>query len=77
MEPQAFSRRLRSFLRGGRAVSAVEYALLVGLVAMGVAAGLVAFSDDIQAALANIGRGTVSTGVGNNVGPIAADTDAS
>lgn len=75
MEPEAFSRRFGGFLRGGRAVSAIEYALLVGLVAVGVAAGLLAFGDDIQAALANIGRPATRTGVGNT-GPIAGDTGA-
>ena len=75
MEPEAFSRRLGGFLRGGRAVSAVEYALLVGLMAVGVAAGLIAFSDDLQAALAGIGGQTENLDVGN-AGPIAADANA-
>lgn len=75
MGPEAFSRPLRGFLQGGRGVSAIEYALLVGLVAVGVAAGLLAFGDDIQAALANIGRPATRTGVGNT-GPIAGDADA-
>ena len=75
MGPEAFSRPLRGFLQGGRGVSAIEYALLVGLVAVGVAAGLLAFGDDIQAALANIGRGAANTEV-VNLGPIAGDADA-
>ena len=75
MEPEAFLRRLCGFLLGGRGVSAIEYALLVGLVAVGVAAGLLAFGDDIQAALANIGRPATRTGVGN-AGPIAGDANA-
>ncbi len=75
MGPEAFSRGFGGFLRGGQAVSAIEYALLVGLVAVGVAAGLVAFGDDIQAALANIGRGAAGTDIGN-LGPIAGDADA-
>ena len=75
MELAAFLWRLRGFVRSPRAVSAVEYALLVGLVAVGVAAGLLAFGDDIQAALANIGRPATRTGVGN-AGPIAGDANA-
>lgn len=75
MEPEAFSRRSGGFLRSGRAVSAVEYALLVGLMAVGVAAGLLAFGDDLQAALTGIGGQTENLGVGN-AGPIAADANA-
>ena len=43
------------FLRHNRAVAALEYALLVGLVAVAVAAALVTFSDDVQNAITNIG----------------------
>ena len=75
MELAAFLWRLRGFVRSPRAVSAVEYALLVGLVAVGVAAGLLAFGDDLRAALVNIGGPGTRAGV-VNVGPIAGDANA-
>lgn len=49
------ARRFRRFLETTRGVSAIEYALLVGLVAVAVGAALVTFSGDIQTAIANIG----------------------
>ena len=68
--------RLRRFLRAGDAVSTLEYAMLVGLMAIGAAAAAVAFSDDLQTAIgANIGGDISAFGV-NNVGPVQADTDA-
>ena len=75
MEPEAVFRRLRGFVRNAAAVSAIEYALLVGLVAVAIGAGLLAFSDDLQAALANIGDQVMSITLGN-VGTIAGDTSA-
>ena len=75
MEPEAVFRRLRGFTRNVRAVSAIEYALLVGLVAVAVGAGLLAFGDDLQAALAGIGDQVTSVDVGN-AGTIAGDTSA-
>lgn len=51
------------FMRSTRAVSALEYAILVGIVAVGLTGAIVAFSGNIEAALAAIGTevGTVST----------------
>ena len=45
--PQA----LRRFSRGTRGVSAIEYALLLGTVAVGVFTVLTQFSDGIQATM--------------------------
>ena len=54
------SRRLRQFARANEAVSALEYALLVGIIAVGVGAGIVTFQDNITQALTDIG-GQVDT----------------
>ena len=48
------------FLRVDEAVSALEYALLVGIIAVGVGAALVTFQDTITAAMTAIG-GNVTT----------------
>ena len=44
-----------SYLRNTRAVSALEYAILVGIVATAIAAGLATFSDTISDAIDTIG----------------------
>ena len=49
------SRRFRRFARANEAVSALEYAILVGVIAVGMAAALAAFETQISTALANIG----------------------
>ena len=76
MKTEPAARRLRRFLRAESAVSTLEYALLVGLMAIGAAAAAVAFSDDLQTAIgANIGD-SVSTIRPTGMGPIQADTNA-
>ena len=70
-------RRLRRFVRATQAVSALEYAILVGAVAVAIGAALVTFSGDVQTAITSIGD-QVATNV--NVGtlaPTAPDTTAS
>ena len=49
------SRRLRRFARDNEAVSALEYALLVGVIAVALSAALVTFSGQIEKALKTIG----------------------
>ena len=49
-------RCLRRFLRARRAVSALEYAILVGVIVAGVGGALIAFSDSTETALRNIGE---------------------
>ena len=49
------SRRFRRFLRANKAVSALEYAILVGVIAVAVAAALAAFGGKISTAIGNIG----------------------
>jgi len=43
------------YLRHNRAVSALEYAILVGVIAVTMAAAMAAFTDDIGTALQTIG----------------------
>ena len=49
------SRRLRRFLRANKAVSALEYAILVGVIAVAVGAAIVAFSGNLETAISAIG----------------------
>ena len=62
MQTKQISRRLRRFLKADEAVSALEYAVLVGVVVIGVGAAIATFTDTIQAAIADIGGG-----VGNSI----------
>ena len=55
MHTKYISRRFRRFARANEAVSALEYALLVGVIAIALGAALVTFSDSITKALATIG----------------------
>ena len=57
------------YLRNNRAVSALEYAILVGVIAVAVAAALTAFSADIATTMAKIGTAMETTTVGT---PVAA-----
>lgn len=59
------SRRFRRFARANEAVSALEYAILVGVIAVGMAAALAAFETQISNALSAMGTtigGTTVTG---------------
>ena len=49
------SRRLRRFARANKAVSALEYAILVGVIAVGIGAALATFSTSVTTALGTIG----------------------
>ena len=49
------SRHFRRFLKANEAVSALEYALLVGVIAAVVAGALVTFGEQIEEALVAIG----------------------
>ena len=42
-------------MRADKAVSALEYAILVGVIVAGVGAALLTFSDNIETAVKNIG----------------------
>lgn len=47
--------RLGRFALAGEAVSALEYAILVGIVAVAIAGAIVAFSGNIETAMQAIG----------------------
>ena len=49
------SRRFRRFARANEAVSALEYAILVGVIAVAVGAAIVTFGGQITASLTAIG----------------------
>ena len=49
------SRRFRRFAKANEAVSALEYAILVGVVAVAIGAALVAFGGKVTGVLGTIG----------------------
>ena len=49
------SRRFRRFVRANEAVSALEYAILVGVIAVAVGAALTTFGTDLKTAIEGIG----------------------
>ena len=49
------SRLFRRFLRANEAASALEYALVIGVVATAIAAALITFQGEITAAITTIG----------------------
>ena len=69
MKTKHHSRRFRRFLRANEAVSALEYAILVGVVAVAIAAALATFSDSvsdsIEAISTNITNNTDISGAGS------------
>lgn len=65
------SRRFRQFARANEAVSALEYAILVGVIAVGMTAALATFESEISEALKNIGEMVDGTKVSGT--PTAAD----
>ena len=62
--------RLPGFVRSGEGASALEYAILVGIVAVVLAVALTTFSGNLRTAITNIG-----TGVGNTTPPSTPDAD--
>ena len=69
-------RRFGRFLRAREAVSALEYAILVGVVAVAIGLAIVAFSGQLSTAIDQIGT-NVSTAVsGTGVGTIPGTTPA-
>ena len=71
MKTKHISRRFRRFAKANEAVSALEYAILVGVIAVGMAAALAAFETEISEALTNIGKLVDDTKVTGT--PTAAD----
>ena len=48
-------RRIRHFTQSTKAVSALEYAILVAVIAVGVGAALLQFGDTIETSIADMG----------------------
>ncbi|MCY4548245.1 MAG: hypothetical protein OXC28_07745 [Defluviicoccus sp.] len=61
MKTRHISRRFRRFARANEAVSALEYAILVGVITVGVGVALLTFSTAIQEAIKGVGDGVKST----------------
>ena len=55
MQTKQISRRLRRFLKADEAVSALEYAVLVGVVVVGVGGAIYAFSGNVENAIKTVG----------------------
>ena len=67
MQTKQISRRLRRFLKADEAVSALEYAVLVGVVVVGVGGAIITFSNTVETAIDTIGTGVTTTVSGNAV----------
>ena len=68
MKTQHVSRRLRRFGRATEAVSALEYAILVGVIAVAVAGALGTFGGQLTTALGNIAGNVVATTTNTGTG---------
>ena len=55
------SRFFRRFIRANEAVSALEYAILVGVIAVAVGAAIFTFGGNIKTAIEGIGTDIAST----------------
>ena len=55
MKTKHVSRRLRRFVKATKGVSALEYAILVGVIAVGIAAALMTFEGNLTTAITSIG----------------------
>lgn len=64
MKIKRYMKGMLRYLRSTRAVSALEYAILVGIVATAIAAAMATFSTQISTAL-----GTIGTSIGTATGP--------
>ena len=68
-------RRIRRFFGADDAVSTLEYAMMVGLIATAVGAAIVTFSGDVQTAITGIGDDVAGIEITGVTDP-AADTTA-
>ena len=50
-----YTKKFAHYLRNNKAVSALEYAILVGVIAVAVAAALVTFSGNMTKGITNVG----------------------
>ena len=69
-------RRIRHFLKASEAVSALEYALLVGIITVALGAAITQFGTQLQTTIANIGNDVITRGnlVTQSTGPGPAPT---
>lgn len=58
-----YPKKFVRYLRATRAVSALEYAILVGAIAVAMAAAMATFTNQIQSALSTIGGKIAATGM--------------
>ena len=58
-----YTKKFIHYLRHNRAVSALEYAILVGIIAVAMAAALTAFTGNLTTALDSIGDALKNTTV--------------
>ena len=65
MKTKHISRRLRRFAIANEAVVALEYAILIGVIAVAISAALLTFSGSITTALATIGTEVTGVTVGD------------
>lgn len=56
-----YTKKFIHYLRHTRAVSALEYAILVGVVTVAMAVAIGTFTDDLKSALENIGDSLEAT----------------
>ena len=70
------SRRFRRFLRVNEAVSALEYAILVGVIAVAIGVALTAFGGQLTAALNKIGVNVNTTAATAGGGSVAGPAPA-
>ena len=63
-----YTKKFVHYLRNNKAVSALEYAILVGVIAVAVAAALLTFSGNMTAGMKEIGS-KVETGMKNIESP--------
>ena len=56
-----YTKKFAHYLRNNRAVSALEYAILIGVIAVAMSAALATFTDEIEKALTTIGSKVAAT----------------
>ena len=62
MKRKHVSRRFRRFVKANEAVSALEYAILVGVIAVAIATALATFGQNITSAINQIGGKVANPG---------------
>ena len=72
MKTKHISRRFRRFLKANDAVSALEYAILVGVIAVGIGLALTVFETNLSTAIEAIST-RVGAGAGTTGTPVLAN----